>query len=107
MITPSPNQSLTSRWSDPLTVKIQTGAGCGLRSLIMEETNMSKGTATPESCPLPPTVRAAIEDVLSYLWSDELTHYACVPLEDLNAPHIFDSLLILDGWLRAGTPPPD
>lgn len=67
---------------------------------------MAQVTQSDDRCKLPPTVRNAVEEVLDYLWDDELKHYACLPLDDLEAPHVFDSLLVLDGWLKAGTPGP-
>ena len=55
----------------------------------------------PDDC-CPPTVCRAIRELLSYLWDDELKHYVCQP--HLTGGHIFESLLVLDGWLNAGTP---
>ena len=63
---------------------------------------MENGIANTPDDYCPPTVCRAIRELLSYLWDDELKHCVCQP--HLTGRHIFDSLLVLDGWLKAGTP---
>jgi hypothetical protein len=67
---------------------------------------MATTVETDVHCGLPPTVRRALEDVMTYLWDDELSHYAYSPLGEHGASHIFESLLVLSGWLAAGAPEP-
>ena len=48
----------------------------------------------------PELITAALENVLNYVWDNEMGHYLRASREELRQDHIFRSLVVLDQWLH-------